>query len=203
MCYLLYTFASTQSRPENPSSDPDFIMPPMGYPYADLKPQISMSSLYSDVKSSISAVQLPQIELPELNFPEIKFSELNLSDLTLSLPNIASSTFSKSSTAGSVHAPSLGKSKSSISLFSSSASTVTGSYCGSDCKVCGSQNFKPKPKSQWKRNLDPMYLRETYCPFEKARRRRDRRVAMKKYEREFSVVPWTPSSPIAEQDELR
>jgi hypothetical protein len=171
----------------------------MGYPYADLKPQISMSSLYSEVKSSISAVQLPQISLPDIDFkfPEIRFAEINLSELTLSLPNI-STTFSKPSTAHSNKPPSLANSKSSISLFSSNASTITGSYCGSDCKVCGSQNFKPKPKSQWKRNLDPMYLRETYCPFEKARRKRDRRVAMQKYEREFSVVPWTPTSPISE-----
>ncbi|KAF2435669.1 hypothetical protein EJ08DRAFT_692247 [Tothia fuscella] len=185
-------------------------MSPMGHPYyKDLKPAISMSSLYSDVKSTFSNVDLPKLDLTELKFPEIKFSEINIPELSLpdltfpfsKSPNLhsASSSISTASTA----TPSLANSKSTTSLFSSDASTITGSYCSSgDCKVCGSLNFKATSRSQWKRNLDPKYLRQTYCPFEKARQKRDRRVAMAKYEREFSVVPWSPSSPVPQKTEM-
>jgi hypothetical protein len=189
----------------------------VGSVYSDLKENVpSMDHSNPDLQDGVIIIHLSTPDLNEavtsinISNPDLyaggtstNYSSLSLDfdidfdfsglDFDLTLPKL---TFSLPEPIPSRSETSLSKSNPAFS----SSTTSLGSHktrCPSNCAVCSfsspEQVGRPKAskRNSLRQHLDPKYLRNTYCPFEKARQRRDRRVAMERYQKEFGVVPWT------------
>jgi hypothetical protein len=141
-----------------------------------------VGSFYSDLNKAVTSIDLSRLSLDlDLDFSCLDF-DLALPELTFSLPK-----------------PTLSRNDSLSSSSSTLLQNSNATRCADNCAVCSFskrssqlvEQSKSSKRASLKKHLDPRYLRNTYCPFEKARQRRDRRVAMQRYQKEFGVVPWT------------